>query len=56
MDLRSQPTLIRGNTSRTIEYTPEGKIIIRSGESISIPRKDLNLSGARKVLQDVSIL
>ena len=35
MDLSSQPTLIRGNTTKSIEYTPERRIIIENKTSFS---------------------
>ena len=44
MDLSSQPTFIRGNTTKPIEYTPEGRIITGNKRSFSIPRKELGLT------------
>ena len=40
MNLSSQPTLIRGNTTKPIEYTPEGRIIIEHRRSFSVPKRE----------------
>ena len=40
IDLSSQPTLIRENTTKPIEYTPEGRIIIGNRRSFSIPKEN----------------
>ena len=39
MDLSSQPTLIEGNTTKAIEYTPEGRIFIGNRRSFLISLK-----------------
>ena len=44
MDLSSQPTLIKGNTTKDIEYTPEGRIFIGNRRSFSIPKREPELS------------
>ena len=44
MDLSNQSTLTSENTTRTIEYTPKGEIILRSRRPLSIPKKELELS------------
>ena len=44
MGLSSQPTLIKGNTTKVIEYTPEGRIFIGNRRSFSIPKRKPKLS------------
>ena len=39
MDLSNQSTLTSENTTRTIEYTPKGEMILRSRRSLSKPKK-----------------
>ena len=39
MDLSSQPTMIRGNTTNSIKYTPEERIIIGHRRSLCIPKR-----------------
>ena len=45
MDLSNQPTLTRGRTLKTIEYTPEGKIILGNRRLFSVLKKELELHG-----------
>ena len=47
MNLSSQPTLIKGNTTKSIEYTPEGRIIIRHKRSFSIPKREPKFRGTQ---------
>lgn len=45
VDLSNQPTLTRGSTPKTIEYTLEGKIILGNRRLFSVPKKELELHG-----------
>lgn len=51
MDLNIWPTLIRGDTTRIIEYTLKGKIIIRNRTSFSIPKKKLEFSKTQNFIR-----